>query len=64
MAELHIDLVRFVDGELSDTEAGAFREHLKTCEGCAALLCEEIQLTARLSTLNSTVLPTSPQLLL
>jgi anti-sigma factor RsiW len=51
MAEPHIDLIRFVDGELSVAEADTFREHLRACAVCAAHLAEEIQLAARLSTL-------------
>ena len=51
MLELHMDLIGFVDGELSDARADEIREHLRTCEVCAALLCEELLLTARLSTL-------------
>lgn len=47
----HVDLVSFIEGELSVLEAAATRAHLRTCEVCAVRLCEQLQLTARLSTL-------------
>lgn len=55
MPEPHVDLVSFVDGELSDAEADSIRAHLRTCEVCVAGLSEVVQWTARLSTLPSPV---------
>jgi hypothetical protein len=52
MTELHVDLVGFADGELSDAEADTIREHLRSCKVCGERLCEELQLATRLSTLS------------
>lgn len=43
------DLVPFVDGELTEDRAAAFRAHLPGCERCQAETTEAVQVSARLS---------------
>lgn len=43
------DLIGFIDGELSDADAGAFREHLRACERCSTRLVGAIELSTRLA---------------
>lgn len=46
MSELHDSVHAFADGELSPTEAEAFREHLGTCARCQEELEDVLQLQA------------------
>ncbi|HEY0993568.1 MAG TPA: zf-HC2 domain-containing protein, partial [Kofleriaceae bacterium] len=48
-----LDLVPFVDGELLDEQAAAFRAHLLTCAACRAGLVEAAQMSVRLASLSA-----------
>ena len=47
------DLIGFVDGELATDKAETFRNHLRTCEDCQHKLEEAVELSARISSLDS-----------
>lgn len=43
------DLTAFADGEMSDSDAAAFREHIAGCLACEDKLVQALQMSARLS---------------
>lgn len=47
------DLIPFIDGELPDDVAHAFRDHLRSCAACEAGLAVVIGLSVQLTGLDS-----------
>lgn len=47
--------IPFVDGALSDTQAGAFRRHIGACDDCAQALPRDLQLSSQLDGLADVI---------
>jgi anti-sigma factor RsiW len=54
------DLIGFIDGELSDADASAFRSHLQACERCSTRLVGAVELSAHLRSSNLAAARTTP----